>query len=327
MKKLDLINSTLILLYKMNKLRVIFMGTPNFAVESLKQVINSRHEVVAVVTAPDRPFGRGHKIRFSPVKQFALSMNLPIFQPEKLESVSFLQEIKSLKSDIFIVVAFRYLPQIVWSIPQFGTFNLHASLLPDYRGAAPINYTLINGEEISGVTTFLIDNEIDTGEILLKKSLNISPDDNAGTLHDKLMILGGNLVVETLDKLAQKQITPIKQATNSNKLSYKIFKKNCKIDWNQNSKKIHNLIRGLSPYPCSFSTIIINRQTKILKIYKGNYILENHTFPPGKIEILKHQLKIYTQDGFYFPEIVQLEGKQQMSISNFLNGLQNKIFE
>lgn len=310
----------------MNKLKIIFLGTPKFAVASLKKIIESRHKIIAIVTIPDQPNGRGKKIKFSPIKKFSLSLNIPILQPKELNSSYFIQELSSFKADIFIVVGFKYLPEKIWKLPPLGTVNLHASLLPNYRGPSPINYALINGEKKSGVTTILINNQIDQGNILLQKSLPICDEDNAETLHNKLMVLGANLLIETIDKISNKNITPLKQIyANSDKLSYKILKKNCQINWNQSSYKIHNFIRGFSPKPGAFCLININNIKKIFKIYKGNFILHNHNMIIGETELINNKLIIYTQDGSYIPEIVQLESKKIMTISDFLNGIKNKI--
>lgn len=310
----------------MSTIKVIFMGSPKFAVESLKKIIESKYKVVAIVTSPDKPAGRRQKITFSCIKHFALSLNIPILQPKILNSKIFITQLYKYQADIFIVVGFKYLPENIWKLPPYGTINLHASLLPNYRGPAPINYALINGEKTTGVTTILINNQIDTGNILLQKSLDIDPQDNAGTLHNKLMVLGANLLIKTIDKILKKSIIPSQQIDkNSDKLSYKILKKHCKIDWFQPSYKINNLIRGLAPHPGAFTLININNIKKYFKIYEGSYMLCKHNVNPGATCFIKNKLKIYTQDGIYFPELVQLEAKKKMNISNFLNGIKNKI--
>lgn len=306
----------------MNKLRVVFFGTPDFARASLQAIHESKHEVVGVVTVADKASGRGQKISQSPVKIYAEEQGLPVFQPEKLRNEAFLEEMKQLNADIFVVVAFRMMPKVLFSMPKMGTFNLHASLLPDYRGAAPINYAVINGERKSGVTTFFINEKIDEGNILLQEETEILPEDNAGILHDKLMEIGAKLIVETLDKLAEGSVVEQPQPMVENpKTAYKIFKEDTRIDWTQGSEKIHNFVRGMSPYPAAFTTIKIGEEEKILKIFSGKYELKEHSQPAGAAEFSKNELKFYTQDGVYFPVEVQLEGKKRMNVKDFLNGI------
>ena len=252
----------------MNKLKVVFFGTPDFARASLEAIHTSVHEVVGVVTVADKASGRGQKVHQSPVKTYAVEHDLPLFQPEKLRNEEFLSQIQSLNADIFVVVAFRMMPKVLFSMPRLGTFNLHASLLPDYRGAAPINYAVINGETKSGVTTFFINEKIDEGNILLQAETEISPEDNAGTLHDRLMEIGAKLVVETLDGLAEGKLTEIPQNQKENpKTAYKIFKEDTKIDWEKEVEVIHNFIRGMSPYPAAFTVLEVGGEQKILKIF------------------------------------------------------------
>jgi len=311
----------------MNKqLRVIFMGTPEFAVAQLEEILKSQHKVIAVVTTPDKPAGRGQKLSESAVKKCALEHQLPVLQPEKLKNPEFISQLRDLQPDAIVVVAFRMLPKEVWSLPKLGTFNLHASLLPQYRGASPINFALINGDKESGVTTFLIDEKIDTGKMLLQAKIPIDSDDDAGSLHDKLMNLGRKLVIETLDGLAEGNLKPQQQpARNEIKYAPKIFKEDCQIDWEQPLEKIHNLVRGLSPYPAAFTRLHAGNSSKILKIFKGHYKEEKHILPVGRVVIEgKKTLKIAGKDGFYFPLIVQLEGKKQMNVPDFLNGLAEK---
>lgn len=308
----------------MNSLKVVFFGTPEFAKESLQAIHRSSHEVVGVVTVADKASGRGQKIQQSPVKVFALENELPVFQPEKLRNPEFLEEIRALNADIFVVVAFRMMPKILFEMPRLGTFNLHASLLPDYRGAAPINYAIINGEKKTGATTFFINEKIDEGNILLQDEVDISEDDNAGSLHDKLMHLGAKLVVETLDGLASNSLSEKPQPdTEAEKNAFKIFKEDTRINWNQNSETINNFVRGMSPYPCAFTTVKIGDELKALKIYKGSYAKQTHPFNPGTLEIDKTKFKIYTKDGVYFPEEIQLEGKKRMNLKDFLNGFRD----
>ena len=311
----------------MNKqLRVIFMGTPEFAVAQLEEILKSQHKVIAVVTTPDKPAGRGQKLSESAVKKCALEHQLPVLQPEKLKNPEFISQLRDLQPDVIVVVAFRMLPKEVWSLPKLGTFNLHASLLPQYRGASPINFALINGDKESGVTTFLIDEKIDTGKMLLQAKIPIDSNDDAGSLHDKLMDLGRKLVIETLDGLADGKLKPQQQpAGNEIKYAPKIFKEDCQIDWEQPLEKIHNLVRGLSPYPAAFTRLYIGNSSKVLKIFKGHYKEEKHILPIGRVVIEgKKTLKIAGKDGFYFPLTVQLEGKKQMNVPDFLNGLVEK---
>ena len=305
----------------MNKLKVVFFGTPDFARASLEAIHTSAHEVVGVVTVADKASGRGQKVHQSPVKTYAVEHDLPLFQPEKLRNEEFLSQIQSLNADIFVVVAFRMMPKVLFYMPRLGTFNLHASLLPDYRGAAPINYAVINGEAKSGVTTFFINEKIDEGNILLQAETEISPEDNAGTLHDRLMEIGAKLVVETLDGLAEGKLTEIPQNQKENpKTAYKIFKEDTKIDWEKEVEVIHNFIRGMSPYPAAFTVLEVGGEQKILKIFKGKFQKIEHSKENGAIEISKNEFKIYAKNGVYFPEELQLEGKKRMNLKDFLNG-------
>ncbi|MDP2454224.1 MULTISPECIES: methionyl-tRNA formyltransferase [unclassified Kaistella] len=308
----------------MKSLKVIFFGTPEFAKTSLEAIHQSHHEVIGVVTVADKASGRGQKIHQSAVKVFAVENDLPVFQPEKLRDPEFLENIKNLNADVFVVVAFRMMPKILFEMPEIGTFNLHASLLPDYRGAAPINYAVINGEKKTGATTFFINEKIDEGNILLQKELEIFPEENAGELHDRLMEMGAKLVVETLDGLSENSIQEKPQPMVENpKNAFKIFKEDTRITWNQNAETVHNFIRGMSPYPAAFTTIKIGEDEKFLKIYKGSFEKLTHDKNPGSLEIDKHQFKIYTKDGLYLPEELQLEGKKRMSVKDFLNGFQH----
>ena len=305
----------------MNKLKVVFFGTPDFARASLEAIHTSAHEVVGVVTVADKASGRGQKVHQSPVKTYAVEHDLSLFQPEKLRNEEFLSQIQSLNADIFVVVAFRMMPKVLFSMPRLGTFNLHASLLPDYRGAAPINYAVINGETKSGVTTFFINEKIDEGNILLQAETEISPEDNAGTLHDRLMEIGAKLVVKTLDGLAEGKLTEIPQNQKENpKTAYKIFKEDTKIDWEKEVEVIHNFIRGMSPYPAAFTVLEVGGEQKILKIFKGKFQKIEHSKENGEIEISKNEFKIYAKNGVYFPEELQLEGKKRMNLKDFLNG-------
>lgn len=308
----------------MKSLKVVFLGTPEFAKTALEAIHQSHHEVVGVVTVADKASGRGQKIHQSPVKIYAEEHNLAVFQPEKLRNPEFLQQIKDLNADVFVVVAFRMMPKVLFEMPRIGTFNLHASLLPDYRGAAPINYAVINGEQKTGVTTFFINEKIDEGNILLQEELQLLPDENAGSLHNRLMQIGSKLVVRTLDGLAENSIKEIPQPQVEHpKNAFKIFKEDTKINWNAPSKVIHQFILGMSPYPAAFTTLKIGEEDKGLKIFGGKFEVSHHNETPGTLEISKNTFKIYTQDGIYEPLELQLEGKKRMNIKDFLNGFRN----
>jgi len=297
------------------------MGTPDFAVASLEALIQSGEQVVAVVTVPDKPAGRGQKIHESAVKIFAAQHNIPVLQPVKLRDEAFLNELRSFQADLQVVVAFRMLPEIVWNMPKFGTINVHASLLPQYRGAAPINHAIINGEKESGVTTFLLQHEIDTGNILLSKKVTIKETDNAGDLHDKLMVAGAETLLQTIQQLKAGTLQPKPQddliAATSLKHAPKIFKEDCKINWNQPTAQVYNFIRGLSPYPAAFTLL----NEKVLKIYRTEKELVNTPTIPGTIETDKKSfLKIAAQDGYIVISDLQLEGKKKMNVVDFLKG-------
>lgn len=308
--------------------RIVFMGTPEFAVTSLKQLLDHNYNVVAVVTAPDKPAGRGRKTKESEVKQFAMEKQLPVLQPEKLKSPEFNKELQALKPDLQIVVAFRMLPEMVWKLPPLGTFNLHASLLPQYRGAAPINHAVMNGESKTGVTTFFIKEEIDTGNILLQEEIDIAPDDSAGAVHDKLMEVGATLVVRTVEGILKNSIVPKKQEEliqpdEEIKPAPKIFKEDCRIDWQNQSVKIYNKIRGLSPYPAAFTNLADDSDNTImLKIFRSSIGSEPvGDEQPGTIFTdEKTYLKIATSDGFIYTEELQSAGKRKMSVDEFLRG-------
>jgi len=308
----------------MKSLKVVFLGTPEFAKTALEAIHQSHHQVVGVVTVADKASGRGQKINQSPVKVFASENNLPVFQPEKLRNPEFLEDLRKLDADVFVVVAFRMMPKVLFEMPKMGTFNLHASLLPDYRGAAPINYAVINGEEKTGATTFFINEKIDEGNILLQEELTILPDENAGSLHDRLMEMGAKLVVKTLDGLAENSITEKPQPDVEHpKNAFKIFKEDTRIDWTKTSKEVHQFILGMSPYPAAFTTLKIGEEEKGLKIFGGKFEIAHHGKPVGSLEISKNEFKIFTKDGIYFPLELQLEGKKRMNIKDFLNGFRN----
>jgi len=308
------------------------MGTPDFAVEPLKALVNAGCNVIGVVTVPDKPAGRGQKIQSSPVKQYAQGKGLRIMQPEKLKNPEFIDELASLKPDIAVVVAFRMLPESVWTIPRIGTFNLHASLLPQYRGAAPINWAIINGEERTGVTTFLIDHEIDTGKVIFSEEINVSENETAGELHDRLMVIGAELVLKTVKGLADNCIKPISQENLLKtdriiKSAPKIFRDTCRIDWSKTAQEIHNLIRGLSPYPAAWTEITFDNGSSIqAKILRSSLIEKKHNLEFGSIKIDgKNVLQVACSDEFISIAEIQLAGKRPMKTSDMLNGLRDLI--
>lgn len=305
----------------MKDLRIVFMGTPDFAVGILDAMIQSKYNIVAVVTAPDRPAGRGQKIKYSAVKEYALEKNIKVLQPTNLKSEEFLDELKGLNPNLQVVVAFRMLPEVVWRIPEFGTFNLHASLLPDYRGAAPINWAIINGETKTGVTTFFIDEKIDTGAIILRKETSIFPEENAGDLHDRLMNLGAIAVIETLETIQNNNIKTILQPAEETKTAYKLHKDNCKIDWSKSGYDIHNHIRGLSPYPTAWSEFKDGDESWTVKIYESKFEPINHQETLGSIITSKKEMKIAVSDGYIQILQLQFPGKKQMTTASLLNGI------
>ena len=306
----------------MEKLRIVFMGTPEFAVGILDTIIKNNYEIVGVITAVDKPAGRGQKIKYSAVKEYALAHNLKLLQPSNLKDETFLIELQSLNANLQIVVAFRMLPEVVWRMPKLGTFNLHASLLPNYRGAAPINWAIINGETKTGVTTFFIDDKIDTGAMILKKEIEIGSDENAGTLHDNLMVVGSKAVIETLALIEKNNvITTVQQDNSEIKTAYKLNRENCKIDWTKSATEIYNLIRGLSPYPTAWCLFKTNEDEWMVKIYDAKIISENHSFKTGKIITSKKEIKIAVKDGFIQILSLQFPGKKKMQTHELLNGI------
>ncbi len=304
-------------------LRIVFMGTPEFAVASLKALHEAGCTIVGVVTAPDKPGGRGMQLQQSAVKQYAAANGLPVLQPEKLKNPEFVAQLSALKADLQIVVAFRMLPEIVWNMPPMGTVNVHGSLLPQYRGAAPINWAVINGEPFTGVTTFKLKHEIDTGDILLQEKIAIAENDNAGTIHDKMKEIGAQLLLTTIKELATGKISALTQEAKmiednvQLKHAPKIFTETCEIDWNKNADTIRNLIRGLSPYPAAFTFL----EGKRLKIFSAK-IEKNGT--PEKTGVPetdgKHYLRFSCADGYVYAEELQLEGKRKMLVEEFLRG-------
>ena len=304
----------------MRDIRIVFMGTPDFAVTILQHLVENNYNVVGVITAPDKPAGRGRKLNESAVKKYALTQNLPVLQPKNLKNEEFQTQLKKWNANLQIVVAFRMLPKSVWAMPEYGTFNLHASLLPEYRGAAPINWAIINGETKTGVTTFFIDDKIDTGEIILQKEIEIAPDEIVGQLHDKLMYLGAGLVAETVDLISKGKITTTKQPELEEKSAPKLFPDNCKIDWNQPLLSIYNHIRGLNPYPAAW-TIINNGDEEITaKLYKVSTQFENHALAVGSIITSKKEIKVAVKEGFLNIHEIKLSGKKLMDASSLLNG-------
>lgn len=304
----------------MNKLRIIFMGTPDFAVATLKNLVEKNYQIVGVITAPDKPAGRGRKLNESAVKKYANSQHLKMLQPSNLKDTSFLEELEALKADLQIVVAFRMLPKLIWQMPKFGTFNLHASLLPEYRGAAPIHWAIINGESKTGVTTFFIDDKIDTGEIILQEEIGISNTETVGSLHQKLMVLGANLVLKTVDLIANQQIKTVKQPDIEEKLAPKLNTENTQIHWTEDLNTIYNKIRGLNPFPSAWTTIYNNKQEIFTKIYGVQKIKESHNFEIGSILTTKNEMRVAVKGGFIIIDEIKLAGKKKMDVKSLLNG-------
>jgi methionyl-tRNA formyltransferase len=305
------------------------MGTPEFAVESLKVLVENNYNVVGVITMPDKPAGRGHKLQISAVKQYALEKNLKIFQPEKLKDEAFLAELRALQADVQVVVAFRMLPEVVWNMPQYGTFNLHASLLPQYRGAAPINWAIINGEKETGATTFFLTHEIDTGKIILQEKLPISENDDAGTIHDKLMVMGAGMVQKTVNLLIEGKTDAVDQTQfiqNETVLkpAPKIFKETCEINFNKNIEEVYNFVRGLSPYPAAWLDLQLPGQTEktVLKVFDTEKEIIEHSDEPGTlITDSKKFAKIALKNGYIYLKSVQAPGKKRMDIGELLRGM------
>ncbi|WP_313804563.1 methionyl-tRNA formyltransferase [Flavobacterium sp.] len=306
----------------MEKLRIVFMGTPEFAVGILDTIYKNNYEIVGVITAADKPAGRGQKIKYSAVKEYALEKNLRLLQPTNLKDESFLEELKSLNANLQVVVAFRMLPEVVWRMPKFGTFNLHASLLPEYRGAAPINWAIINGETKTGVTTFFIDDKIDTGAMILSDEITIGKNETAGELHDRLMNLGSTTVVKTLERIKNGNVQTTIQSENPEiKTAYKLNRENCKIDWTKSGVEIHNLVRGLSPYPAAWCFFKDNEQEWNIKIYETLFEEEKHNHTVGLILSSKKEMKIAVTDGFIKILSLQFPGKKRMTTQELLNGI------
>lgn len=305
----------------MEKLRIVFMGTPDFAVGILDTIYNNNYEIVGVITAPDKPAGRGQKVSISAVKEYALAKKLHLLQPTNLKDTDFLLELEQLQANLQVVVAFRMLPEVVWKMPKLGTFNLHASLLPDYRGAAPINWAIINGETQTGVTTFFIDDKIDTGAMILSKKTAIGSEETAGELHDRLIQLGSEAVIETLALIEINKATTTIQVENPNvKTAYKLNKDNCKIDWTQTGNTINNLIRGLSPYPAAWTYVKDGDQEWNVKLYAATFEANLENKPIGAIYTTKKEIIIATKDGMLKVTQLQFPGKKKMLAHELLNG-------
>lgn len=311
---------------KKEDLRIVYMGTPDFAVESLRCLVEGGYNVVGVITMPDKPAGRGHKLQFSPVKQYALEHSLPLLQPEKLKDEAFVEALREWKADLQIVVAFRMLPEVVWNMPRLGTFNLHASLLPQYRGAAPINWAVINGDTETGITTFFLRHEIDTGEVIQQVRIAIADTDDVGIVHDKLMMLGGKLVTETVDAILNDAVKPIPQeemaVVGELRPAPKIFKDTCRIDWNQSVKRIYDFIRGLSPYPAAWSELLQpDGEAVVMKIFETEKIIQSHQLTPGTLLTDgKTYIHVAATDGFIGIRVLQLPGKKRLKTDELLRG-------
>jgi len=300
-----------------NKLRIIFMGTPEFAVPSLRKLIENQFNVVAVVTAPDKPQGRGKKLGTSPVKDYALSVNLPVLQPTNLKSPEFIETLRSYQADLQVIVAFRMLPEVVWSMPTIGSFNLHGSLLPQYRGAAPINWAVINGEKESGVTTFMLRHEIDTGNIIFQEKEPIHEDDTAGTLYERLMNKGADLVVKTVRAIESNDFQLIPQQEPAiSKHAPKIFRQDCEIHWDQTADKIRNFVRGLNPFPAAWTTL----DGKTLKVLSVEKTPQKSSKPAGTITAENDKVLVHTVDAILHITELQMEGKRRMKDEEFLRG-------
>lgn len=305
-----------------SNLKIVFFGTPEFAVKSLDALVSNGFNVAAVVTMPDKPAGRGRKLAESDVKKYAIEHNLPVLQPEKLKNEEFVNTLRQINADLFIVIAFRMLPEVVWSMPRLGTFNLHASLLPKYRGAAPINRAIMNGETETGVTTFFLKHEIDTGDIIGSRTVSIGPDENAGDLHDKLMVIGAEMVLATCNNILLDRCETSPQPEGEFTPAPKIFKEDCHIEWNKSAQEIHNLVRGLSPYPAAWSVMSVSGNDSLpVKILETSLTDENCLgAKPGTVKADKHHLYVATSDCWIEIKQLQPSGKKNMPISAFLAG-------
>ena len=305
---------------KKEDIRIVFMGTPEFAVTILDTLLQSNYSIVGVITAPDRPAGRGQKISESAVKVFSKHKGLTVLQPTNLKDESFLRDLKALNANLQIIVAFRMLPEIVWQMPALGTFNLHASLLPDYRGAAPINWAIINGEKVTGVTTFFIDEKIDTGAVILQSKIDINSTENAGELHDKLMHLGADLVLQTVQLIEVGDVKTFTQPSKETKTAYKLNKDNCKVDWNASMHSIYDQVRGLHPYPAAWGLLSNGDGLLNIKLYEVLKHQEPHEFEIGKLIVSKKTIKVAVKGGFIELINFKFPGKRKMDAVSFLNG-------
>ena len=311
---------------KKEDLKIVFLGTPDFAVESLRRIHEGGYNIVGVITMPDKPAGRGHKLLHSPVKQYAVANNLPLLQPVNLKDPQFVEELRSLGANLFVVIAFRMLPEVVWSMPELGTFNLHASLLPKYRGAAPINWAVINGDTETGVTTFFLKHEIDTGDIIRQEKIDILPTDNVGDVHDKLMMLGAELTIDTIDHIIAGDLKPIPQDEILQGAeptpAPKIFKDTCLIDWKKTAINVHNLVRGLSPYPAAWTTMEQDgREPITMKVFETAVVEWGGQLTPGKFTIDAGHLYVDCADNRIEILSLQAAGKKRMPTADFLRGL------
>lgn len=311
-------------------MRIVFMGTPDFAVPSLGGLLESGQEIVGVVTAPDKPAGRGRQIQSPPVKKFASGRHLNVLQPEKLKSPEFIEDLKELRPDLIVVVAFRMLPEVVWSLPPLGTINLHASLLPRYRGAAPINWAIMNGEEETGLSTFFIEKDIDTGKIILQEKMGIGPAETAGELHDRMMHAGAELIVRTVSAIEQGDPPAVDQSTLLNPeeeplSAPKISRDDCRIDWDQPVKKVYDHVRGLSPYPAAWTVLVSpGGDERTLKVFEAEIKDRKTSFPPGTLlSDGKHRIEVVCRNGILNLKGVQVEGKKRMDIQSFCRGIDN----
>ena len=306
-------------------LKIVFLGTPDFAVESLRRLVEGGYNIVGVITMPDKIAGRGHKMFQSPVKEYAVEHNLKLLQPANLKDPAFVEELRSLQADLQIVIAFRMLPEVVWNMPPMGTFNLHASLLPKYRGAAPINWAVMNGDTETGVTTFFLKHEIDTGDIIQQRSIPIAKTDNVGVIHDRLMMLGADMVIETVDAILAGEVKPIPQDELCNQgieatPAPKIFKDTCRVDWNAPAEKVYNHIRGLSPYPAAWTEIEKDGEVFSFKIFETAEPIVDINLAPGELKHDKHRLMIGCADGAIEILSMQLSGKKRMTPDEFMRG-------
>lgn len=306
-------------------LKIVFLGTPDFAVESLRRLVEGGYNIVGVITMPDKIAGRGHKMFQSPVKEYAVEHNLKLLQPANLKDPAFVEELRSLNADLQIVIAFRMLPEVVWNMPPMGTFNLHASLLPKYRGAAPINWAVMNGDTVTGVTTFFLKHEIDTGDIIQQRSIPIAKTDNVGVIHDRLMMLGADMVIETVDAILAGEVKPVPQDELCNQgieatPAPKIFKDTCRVDWNAPAEKVYNHIRGLSPYPATWTEIEQDGEVYSFKIFETAEPNKDIHLAPGEIMHDKHRLMVGCADGALEIISMQLSGKKRMTPDEFMRG-------